>query len=861
MTDISLNKNDFMMTYKDAVKNKYIDMPVTKWIKIKDGGDIPFHRVDYIKYKGKVIWDKFEKICLIDDCIKEKINEYIKESFKLVTLNVMSDMFNKHITNMAKRTESIIKYIQNTDADILCLQEVTDVLYNELIKLKEYKIYVTKMDFNNIVIMSKITCDSYHVLDLGYSADKSALIVNYKLEDENILTIVGIHLTSDYHSESSKKRAEQLYIIKKYIKENSYKNVILIGDTNEKSNNIMHFKEYNDAWLNKYPDDNGYTYDVTNNKMLKKLSIQGFCYRFDRILYTNEILCESILLNTDIDFSDHYSLEGLFKIRYYEEELETLTTNKFTNKTALCIIPSVNVWDTLNSFKKGVTEDTRLGEWMHHINLIWGFIEDEKFYDFYCHWKNFEFEPFEITLNKFDIFKHEKTTTVFLSPDNESFKKIKNIQTIFAKYCNVTHEDFVPHLTIGNFTNEDQVKNILRQRPNIKFTCDKINMISKEENSYYVSKRHINNKLKLNVDVIVAILTDITNCIDATKSHKWEICGSHILNVASESSDIDLLLVGKIYDRSTIFTKLKEYTDRCGIFTKTEIISNKFNMSLKLKTCNNSVDIQYIKQDNISDPFYYASYNLYSEPRYILNTMKSINKISLFEECLRHIKCIFQKNKFYGNTYGFLNGIALATLTGYIIKNNKDIENTTDFISKLKEMFSKTDLSSDKICDPISISDMIKLDTSNYCDNKLYIGTSTTPIRNIIRTSTNSTLKLIQQFINNDFNFKMKAIKKCTFTIFAKDDIQLDDCIQWLNSTIVKMMIIIEKKCDNISILPNSEYIIKYQKEDSFELMAEWSFEIDKDYSYVDVVCDKLIKKSKMIFNDDCYLTYSYCKL
>jgi hypothetical protein len=64
------------------------------------GGDIPYHRIDYIKFNEKIIWNRIEKICLIEECIIDTTYDILPDIFKITTFNVLSDQYEKNITNI-----------------------------------------------------------------------------------------------------------------------------------------------------------------------------------------------------------------------------------------------------------------------------------------------------------------------------------------------------------------------------------------------------------------------------------------------------------------------------------------------------------------------------------------------------------------------------------------------------------------------------------------------------------------------------------------------------------------------------------------------------------------------------------------
>ena len=203
LTDIKFNPTNFIITYYDGIKKKYIDVPLLQWKPTKLGGDIPWTRVYFIKYKGKIVWDRIELKYDIEDC--GDIINYLPPTIKVMSFNVLSDIYDYKITAMNKRKNEILNFISNSDCDIICLQEITPEFANELKELKynnEHNKYIytqTDSKTNNIMILSKINPQSYEIINLDGRGTKKALKVVFSTNEVNLLNVIGIHLTSDTH--------------------------------------------------------------------------------------------------------------------------------------------------------------------------------------------------------------------------------------------------------------------------------------------------------------------------------------------------------------------------------------------------------------------------------------------------------------------------------------------------------------------------------------------------------------------------------------------------------------------------------------------------------------------------------------
>lgn len=168
-TDDNLNKNIvyFTLSCWDGIKKKYIEKPVETFKTIDKGGDIPWTRVDFIKYKGKIIWDRETRYYDISQCFDPI--EYLPSTFSVMTYNVLSDIFsnsNEKYTSftLKNRGENIVSLIESLDCDIIILQEITNKIKLLLKRLNRHIFYTELEGRNDVAIISKVSPikQSYH---------------------------------------------------------------------------------------------------------------------------------------------------------------------------------------------------------------------------------------------------------------------------------------------------------------------------------------------------------------------------------------------------------------------------------------------------------------------------------------------------------------------------------------------------------------------------------------------------------------------------------------------------------------------------------------------------------------------------
>lgn len=848
LTDARFNPCNFAITYWDGIKKKYIDTPLIQWKPIKSGGDIPWTRVYYIKYVDKIVWNRNELKYNIDDCAEE-IN-YLPNQFKILSLNVMSDIYDHKMTNIEKRKNQILNFLNQSDCDIVCFQEITPEFYSWLVENVKYKIVTTNSKTNNVIIMSKINPKSYEIVDLDNRGIKKALIASFQLNELNYLNVVGIHLTSNTHKNSKSTRIQQISkIIDKLSQKNNNNNninpSIILGDTNETDSIDL---------LNNYIDSNNSisnTYCPSTNLFAKELSTKKIDSRYDRI-YHRDLECESFTVE-NIAISDHYPIVGIYKfIDNSNDQIDPTTkiNTKFSNinttfKTSLCVIPP---WDISSIIPK------YNDKWMPHINLFWGFVPESEFekYSVILSKITNTIEPFEIRLNKIDILIHENNTTICLRPDSNSTTKLKKLYDLIYDLIsdtlgNIILSPFNPHLsieTIDNNTTTITDKFALEAKYNydIKFVISDIKFISRETSEYMCVKKIIplnskENNLNLFINKIIDFLS--TFC-------EIKICGSRFfgqndLNKIDDSTDLDLLGIGQI-DREKFFSQLIKPIMQSGLFVKYDIITNAHTYEMKLYSPHITVDLQYINQLNKHEKYYQSSWNIYAQPVYALEMIR--DQIELFDRCIAWTRGLFKKFKSFGQMYGYLPGISILILTIYTIKKFNPID-VDSFVEKIK-LINYDEIIS--LRTETSYNIFVKKTKS---DELMIIQELIEPYSNTIRNITKSTKKIIIDILkNNTITIKLPYTVVLKFE--SNDDehaYYLKELNNWLCEPIMKMIIKLENN-SNCVIKPFDKwYLSPNNRSIFFKLRHNCETNIlDNELEKITTISNNLIKSKNISF-------------
>lgn len=246
------------------------------------------------------------------------------QELKFLTYNVLADK-----VEIEKRIPALFKMFQDSDADVIALQEVAPWFVELLLKEKWVKNYHMPIEKDQVVVargllilskgpITKITADL-----LPSRQQRAYLIVDTKIKGID-LKIGTCHLESPL--ESGEARAKQLDIFFNLL--NPADNAILLGDFNfgdgEKPETAKIPNTYTDVWLESNQGKPGFTWDIEKSNMAKKGSFPNEgSRRIDRILVKSKILKSKeskIIGNEPLDSrkelfpSDHFGLTGSVKI-------------------------------------------------------------------------------------------------------------------------------------------------------------------------------------------------------------------------------------------------------------------------------------------------------------------------------------------------------------------------------------------------------------------------------------------------------------------------------------------------------------------------------------------------------------------
>lgn len=259
-----------------------------------------------------------------------------KNSIKVLSFNTMTFGFGE---KNAQGKNGVLSYIENSHADIACLQEAEypgdwDKDYANLKKRMPYSKVLNNKPWHTFIrCISRypiIGTDEIEFKDTGNGAGIFKLL----LAPKDTLYVINVHLQSDGFSPhdktgykeivinnktgqikttfismlrklsaASRKRGEQTDLVTKYIDRHEGKSIILCGDFNDSPVSYVHHelsKRLKDAYVGT-ANGAGFSYDR-----------DGILVRIDNILYSSDWKPYGAIVDRSIKYSDHYPIYTFF---------------------------------------------------------------------------------------------------------------------------------------------------------------------------------------------------------------------------------------------------------------------------------------------------------------------------------------------------------------------------------------------------------------------------------------------------------------------------------------------------------------------------------------------------------------------
>jgi poly(A) polymerase len=576
--DTRLNRNMFIAGFHERIADGIREKPLAQW---DDNSDIPWHRVRYIRCGDVIVWDRDDRIDLISTdklpptawkldpaassredlaaLIANNRAEFKSRSvyhhvgtewrvftgtvkaidLELLTIasyNILSNIHEADKIQTDKRLPAILNELEQTQADIIAIQEATPESLAFILAtdwVKDY--YISESaSANNVkpygnLLMSRWP---FELLEHQFSGHKRVLVGNWQINDRSV-RVANVHLTSDRGENALQKRVQQLATVIGYL-EQQVGDCLIVGDFNARDNEpdeIVNYANFSDLWKQLHPDEAGYTFDPERNPLAMLMSLAGKPARFDRLLLRRDPVanyqprsvdlfgCNPVSgANSQIYPSDHFGIYTVLKVAEPNpqstanvaksslqidshprtlQNLHRLTTIRPVYESILAIIPPEELFSQIQIIRQQY--DAGFVRIVPHITLLYGFLPDEYFDEVVELIAPIlaTMQPFTITLADFQIFTHRKTATAWLRPVVQPAGALHELQArlnqLFPQcyeQSTKTEAGFTPHLSVGQFDTPALAKAKLPQWHPVKFTVDAVALVSRR-NDEPCATRHL----------------------------------------------------------------------------------------------------------------------------------------------------------------------------------------------------------------------------------------------------------------------------------------------------------------------------------------------------------------------------------
>ncbi|MBF2067146.1 MAG: DUF504 domain-containing protein [Calothrix sp. C42_A2020_038] len=373
--DERLNSRAFIAGFQERMSSDGMrEKPLAQWA---IDGDIPWHRIRYIRCGDVIVWDREKHLDLISTgqlpaiAWKNNITELETNSLEapifnskpiyqydtqgwisngqelkdiniknlsVATFNVLFNLYETEKIQTEKRLPAIFEQLHQCEADIIAIQEATPQFVESLLLqnwirsyfISESNIGDTVKPYGNLLI-SRFP---FKLVEHKFFGAKHVLVGTWQINGR-LLHIAVVHLTSNRAENAVEKRAHQLSTLLTYLKnqlQNQPGDSLIVGDFNTRGNEqeeILISAGFVDVWQQLRPYEPGYTFDPNRNPLAALLSLSGKAGRLDRILLQKNKAIPSRYIPVLIDLfacnpikdtqetlypSDHFGLRAVFEV-------------------------------------------------------------------------------------------------------------------------------------------------------------------------------------------------------------------------------------------------------------------------------------------------------------------------------------------------------------------------------------------------------------------------------------------------------------------------------------------------------------------------------------------------------------------
>jgi poly(A) polymerase len=594
-------------TRAGAIKEK----PLLSW---DPEGDIPWHRVRYMRCGDTIMWDREARIDLIvrpqpgaqqAPAPQPQSTPITSQPawrwdgarwshgalpqaqaplrLRVITQNALFDTFEAEKLDTPARTALLLAALRDADADLIAIEEATPALLHALLAQDWVRARYHLSDGPDAasitphgqLLLSRLpmTCGLH-----TFSPQKRLLLATVTPPNTPPLCVAVAHLTSNRAPDGPTKRAAQLDTTLALTR--AAPHLILLGDLNLRDGELaapLTQHDMLDLWPMLRPGEDGYTYDPSQNTLARALSSSGEPGRYDRIFVRSE---HELLRAADIQLfglpsardatplSDHWGLAATL-------DLITARAGRPTVTTALALVLPHSMLGPIQDIRR--EHDPSFERWMPHINLVYPFVPLEDFDAAAAQITAAMADqaPIPITLAGLDQFEHRAARSIWIKP--ASAGRIEALRArLIALFPQCDDPEsrsgsaYTPHMTLAKLPADAPWRHLIQSwqaalEP-LRFQAASLVMLAREADAPFSVRRVIQLGLPARIEASLAACPDATLAQDpspaiallrraAGEAAHLHMFGSHALGVAMQESDLDVVIASP-HDHTTTLQNL-----------------------------------------------------------------------------------------------------------------------------------------------------------------------------------------------------------------------------------------------------------------------------------------------------------------
>jgi len=562
------------------------------------GGDVPWHRVQYVKAGPLTVWDRQSRVDLIfgsgetpaadlatltaapapvaeprparrerpsgfgpSEClgfdaaagqwrpVTAQPPGVDADAVQVATFNVLSDAYDRELTYPELRVPACVELLEGLGADVVALHEVTHALWAALLAAPWVRAgyHVSAAPEPEIGYSTTMLSRWPLTMEVQRLSSYKRLLLGRAVLNGQSVGFVAAHLTSDHTEGAEQRRQHQLRAVEDRLGRGDLDAAVVLADLNVSDATTPSVEGFTDAWRALHPHDAGFTFDPAINPLAAVASRTGRAARLDRILVRGGLRPVVVERFADRPFatgrfvSDHFGVTALL------QQAQRIVQAPAVHTSALVASVPEPAWEEIQKIR--AVHDPSFRRWMPHVNLVYGFVPEECFPAAAQAVAEAvqDVGAIRVRLARFERFEHRGSTTVWLDPETSPPDALRRLQSaLAARFPGCVEQDsrggFTPHLTVAKLTGSppriaEQIAAWQRSWTPVEFTVGAVDLISRRGGEPFAVRASAG--LVTGHRAALALVT--AACEAAGPGSQVHVVGSVRLGVATADTDLDVV--------------------------------------------------------------------------------------------------------------------------------------------------------------------------------------------------------------------------------------------------------------------------------------------------------------------------------